>query len=30
VGLGSAKNQGRTDLSALFVQLDAAIVASNP
>jgi len=30
VGLGSAKNQGRADLSALFVQLDAAIVASNP
>jgi hypothetical protein len=30
VGLGSAGDQGRVDLSALFVQLDAAIVASNP
>jgi hypothetical protein len=30
VGLGSAKAQGRADLSALFLRLDGAIVARNP
>jgi hypothetical protein len=30
VGLGSAKAQNRTDLSALLVRMDDAIIARNP